>query len=195
MFSRAGVEPTARPSNLSAKLNQWHIKWSEHQRPFFFKKQGLCRCDVFSVPVVRGDRNRFLFPRNVFKLFSECLEHERFHHRSTITQHVPTKRVDHLITMGPSDCTMNRGFRNAIAPVINQRFPRHFTPSWNALDLLAQWAIRIHCTARSAGFNCGWSVMFNRQYFHLTCSIVLPQGVQLVPCTLPCLGRHGLNRD
>ena len=39
MLTRAGVEPSAWTTYLSAKLNQRDIEWREHQWPFFLDEQ------------------------------------------------------------------------------------------------------------------------------------------------------------
>jgi hypothetical protein len=132
------MEPSAWPANLPSKLYEWDVKWSEHQGPFCLGKKRLCCSDVLGIAVMGSDRNGFLFPTAICEFLCEGFEHEGFHHRAAIAENVSAKGVNHFVSVCPSDCSVDCGFRDTVSSVINERLPSHFTAGWNSFYSLTE---------------------------------------------------------
>ncbi len=158
VLSRAGVEPAAGTSDLTAELDERDVEGALHQPPFGFGQKRLRGSHVLGVAVVRGAGDGLLLPAQALcgQRLLEGLHHQRFHHRAPVDQHVTAEGVDDLGAVGPRDGAVDGVLGDVHATEVDQRLPLDVTPGGDALMLLAQWVCRVDGRARSAGGHAGW---------------------------------------
>ena len=134
------MKPTSWSTNLPSELNQWYIQWTLHQAPFGFGENRLGSRDVFGISIVGGTCNGLLFTVQYrVKYIDKGFHQDGFHHASTITKDVSTKRVNDLCAVSPCYSPMDCILADIISTKINQWFPFYFTTGRNALCTIGNW--------------------------------------------------------
>ena len=138
MLPRAGVIPTALATNLAAELDEWDVERGAHERLFVLAEQAHRRGDMFGVTVVTGDGDGLLFDSAICELVGDRLDHERFHHASTVTQHISSEGMEDPVAVCPSHRSVHRCLRYVVPPIVHQRLPFDISACGDALDTFAE---------------------------------------------------------
>ena len=139
MLSRASVIPAPFSAELSPELDEWNVKRSAHEWLLVLTEQTHRGSDVLGVTIVTRDCNSLLLDGALCEFICDCLDHERFHHASTITQHITSEGVEDLVAMSPSNRSVHCCFRNVVSAIVNERLPFHVSSCGEALDTFTEW--------------------------------------------------------